>query len=55
MLGFGLEDLRGIVTPHNDALVIRAIIVNYEIARVFIDVGSSFNVLFVNFGVDGTR
>lgn len=30
VLGFGSEDLRGVVTPHNDTLVIRAIVTNYE-------------------------
>lgn len=46
VLEFGPKDLRGIVTSHNDVLVIRAIVANYEIARVFINVGSSINILF---------
>ncbi|XP_073026686.1 uncharacterized protein [Primulina eburnea] len=43
---FGPEDLRGVVTPHNDALVVTITIANYNVARIFIDNGSSVNVLF---------
>ncbi|XP_073031328.1 uncharacterized protein [Primulina eburnea] len=46
VISFGSEDLRGIVTPHNDALVVTATIANYDVARIFIDNGSSVNVLF---------
>ncbi|XP_073033128.1 uncharacterized protein [Primulina eburnea] len=46
IIGFGPEDLRGVVTPHNDALVVTATIANYDVARIFIDNGSSVNVLF---------
>lgn len=46
VLGFGPENLRGIVISHNDALIIQEIVVNYEVARVFIDAGNSVNVLF---------
>ncbi|XP_073017963.1 uncharacterized protein [Primulina eburnea] len=46
--GFGPEDLRGIVTPHNDALVVTATIANYDVAMIFFDNGSSVNVLFKN-------
>ncbi|XP_073049399.1 uncharacterized protein [Primulina eburnea] len=46
VISFGPEDLRGVVTPHNDALVVTATIVNYDVARIFIDNGSSVNVLF---------
>ncbi|XP_073271473.1 uncharacterized protein [Primulina huaijiensis] len=45
-LSFGPEDLRGVVTPHNNALVVTATIANYDVARIFIDNGSSVNVLF---------
>lgn len=45
-ISFGPEDLEGVVAPHDDALVIRATIANYDVARVFIDTGSSVNVLF---------
>ncbi|XP_073061831.1 uncharacterized protein [Primulina eburnea] len=46
VISFGPEDLRGIVTPHNDALVVTSTIANYDVARIFIDNGSSVNVLF---------
>ncbi|XP_073041818.1 uncharacterized protein [Primulina eburnea] len=43
---FGPDDLRGIVAPHNDALVVTATVANYDVARIFIDNGSSVNILF---------
>ncbi|XP_073014535.1 uncharacterized protein [Primulina eburnea] len=46
VISFGPEDLRGIVTRHNDALVVTTTIANYDVARIFIDNGSSVNVLF---------
>ncbi|XP_073313529.1 uncharacterized protein [Primulina huaijiensis] len=46
VISFGPKDLRGVVTPHNDALVVTATIANYDVARIFIDNGSSVNVLF---------
>ncbi|XP_073154027.1 uncharacterized protein [Henckelia pumila] len=45
-LSFGLEDLKGVSTNHNDALVIRDMVANYDVARIFVDSGSSVNVLF---------
>ncbi|XP_073061994.1 uncharacterized protein [Primulina eburnea] len=46
VISFGLEDLRGVVAPHNDTLVVTATIANYDVARIFIYNGSSVNVLF---------
>ncbi|XP_073063955.1 uncharacterized protein [Primulina eburnea] len=46
VISFGPEDLRGVVTPHNDALVVTTTIANYDVARIFIDNGSFMNVLF---------
>lgn len=46
VIRFGPSDLKGVMTSHNDALVIQATVVNYDVARVFTDVGSSVNVLF---------
>ncbi|XP_073024413.1 uncharacterized protein [Primulina eburnea] len=46
VISFGPDDLRGIVAPHNDALVVTATVANYDVARIFIDNGSSMNVLF---------
>ncbi|XP_073152353.1 uncharacterized protein [Henckelia pumila] len=46
-LSFGPGDLKGLSdTTHNDALVIRALVTNYEVARIFVNSGSSVNVLF---------
>lgn len=43
---FGPADLEGIITPHEDALMIRVTITNYNVARVFVDSGSFVNILF---------
>lgn len=45
-LSFGPKDLIGVIFLHSDALVIRATIANYKVARVLVDSGSSVNVLF---------
>lgn len=42
----GPEDLQDIATPHSDSLVVTATITNYDIAIIFIDTGSSVNILF---------
>lgn len=44
--GFESSDLEEVATPHNDSLVIRAIVANYDVARVFVDASNSVNVLF---------
>ncbi|XP_074573492.1 uncharacterized protein LOC141829918 [Curcuma longa] len=46
VISFGPQDLEGIEAPHDDTLVVRATVANYDIGRVFIDTGSSVNVLF---------
>ncbi|XP_073300532.1 uncharacterized protein [Primulina huaijiensis] len=46
VISFGPEDLRGVSLPHNDALVIPARVANYDVLRVFVDNGSSVNVIF---------
>lgn len=46
VISFGSEDLFGVTTSHTDVLVIQAIITNYVVARVFIDTGSSVNIIF---------
>ncbi|XP_042472500.1 uncharacterized protein LOC122055185 [Zingiber officinale] len=45
-INFGPRDLEGVKVPHDDALIIRVVIVNYTIHRIFIDTGSSVNILF---------
>ncbi|XP_075500047.1 uncharacterized protein LOC142538617 [Primulina tabacum] len=45
VISFGPEDLRGVSLPHNDALVIQARVANYDVLRVFVDNGSSVNVI----------
>ncbi|XP_073120615.1 uncharacterized protein [Henckelia pumila] len=46
IISFGPEDLRGVAAPHNDALVVTVTISNYDVAKIFVDSGSSVNVLF---------
>ncbi|XP_073133360.1 uncharacterized protein [Henckelia pumila] len=46
VITFGPEDLEGVCLPHNDALLIRAQVANYDIRRVFVDSGSYVNVIF---------
>lgn len=43
---FSLEDLEGVMFPHNDTLVICVAIANYEVVRILVDSGSFVNVLF---------
>lgn len=48
VIGIGPGDFEGVTSPppHNDALIIRATMANYDVVWVFVDVGSSINVLF---------
>ncbi|XP_075483548.1 uncharacterized protein LOC142523699 [Primulina tabacum] len=46
VISFGPEDLIGVNLPHNDVLVIQARVENFDILRVFVDSGSSVNVIF---------
>ncbi|XP_073137893.1 uncharacterized protein [Henckelia pumila] len=46
IITFGPQDLEGVNLPHNGALLIQARIANYNVRRVFVDSGSSVNVLF---------
>ncbi|XP_042426044.1 uncharacterized protein LOC122013897 [Zingiber officinale] len=45
-ISFGPRDLEGIEVPHDDTLIIRAVIANYTIHRIFIDTGSSVSIIF---------
>ncbi|KAL0294039.1 UNVERIFIED_CONTAM: hypothetical protein Sradi_6906000 [Sesamum radiatum] len=46
IIQFGRAERSGPQTIHNDAMVITAMIANYEIGRIFIDFGSSADILF---------
>ncbi|KAL0361009.1 UNVERIFIED_CONTAM: hypothetical protein Sradi_3785400 [Sesamum radiatum] len=46
IIQFGRAERSGPQTTHNDALVITATIANYEVRRIFIDSGSSADILF---------
>lgn len=43
---FGPGDEIGIQQPHNDALVITAMVANYDIARILVDTGSSADIIY---------
>ncbi|PIM99045.1 hypothetical protein CDL12_28463 [Handroanthus impetiginosus] len=47
IIQFSSADLEGVDCPHQDALVITVIVVTYDVARVFIDCGSSVDILFM--------
>ncbi|KAL0458517.1 UNVERIFIED_CONTAM: hypothetical protein Slati_0478900 [Sesamum latifolium] len=46
LIQFRRAERSGPKTSHNDALVITALLDNYEVGRVFIDLGSSTDILF---------
>ncbi|KAL0434917.1 UNVERIFIED_CONTAM: hypothetical protein Sradi_0199600 [Sesamum radiatum] len=43
---FGPVDAQGVQLPHNDVLVISAIVANYTVKRIFVNSGSSTDVIF---------
>lgn len=45
-ISFRPQELRGVEAPHEDALVIHATIDNYNVVRIFINTGSSVNIIF---------
>ncbi|CAA0806573.1 Unknown protein, partial [Striga hermonthica] len=45
-ISFRTDDAAGVVVPHNDALVITAEVAGFDVKRVFIDTGSSVDVMF---------
>ncbi|XP_073130869.1 uncharacterized protein [Henckelia pumila] len=46
IITFGPRDLEEVNFPHNDVLLIQAMIANYDVRRVSVDSGSSVNILF---------
>ncbi|XP_042423371.1 uncharacterized protein LOC122010983 [Zingiber officinale] len=46
VISFRPTDLEGLKLPHDDALIIKAVIANSRLVRVFVDTGSSVNILF---------
>ncbi|CAA0841330.1 Uncharacterized mitochondrial protein AtMg01250, partial [Striga hermonthica] len=45
-LRFGAGDSRGVLIPHNDALVVTIEIASYDVERVLVDTGSSVDIMF---------
>ncbi|XP_075481101.1 uncharacterized protein LOC142521805 [Primulina tabacum] len=45
-ISFGPEDLKDVVAPHNDALLVTLTVANYDVARIYVDTGSSVNIHF---------
>ncbi|XP_057515034.1 uncharacterized protein LOC130796691 [Actinidia eriantha] len=45
---FNNDDLRGLHLPHDDALVVSAVIANFNVQRIFVDNGSSADILFIS-------
>ncbi|XP_073152685.1 uncharacterized protein [Henckelia pumila] len=45
-ISFGREYLKDVVVPHNDPLLVTLTIANYDVARIFVDTGSSVNIIF---------
>ncbi|XP_073127517.1 uncharacterized protein [Henckelia pumila] len=45
-ISFRREDLKDVVLPHNDPLLVTLTVANYDVARIFVDTGSSVNIIF---------
>ncbi|GFZ06659.1 hypothetical protein Acr_18g0008290 [Actinidia rufa] len=45
---FSNDDLRGVHLPHDDAVVVSAVIANFNVQRILIDNGSSADILFIS-------
>ncbi|XP_042432957.1 uncharacterized protein LOC122019564 [Zingiber officinale] len=45
-ISFDPKDPEGVEVAHDDALIIKAVIANYNISHTFIDIGSSVNIIF---------
>ncbi|XP_068323335.1 uncharacterized protein [Pyrus communis] len=40
------EEERGIIYPHNDPLIVKVHIANFEVRRILVDTGASLNIMF---------
>ncbi|XP_042400767.1 uncharacterized protein LOC121990758 [Zingiber officinale] len=45
-ISFAPKNLEGVEVPHDDALIIKAVIANYTVRWTFVDTGSSVNIIF---------
>ncbi|XP_021802332.1 uncharacterized protein LOC110746420 [Prunus avium] len=45
---FSEEEERGVILPHDDPLIIRADISNFDVGRILVDTGSSVSVMFAD-------
>ncbi|XP_057481960.1 uncharacterized protein LOC130768867 [Actinidia eriantha] len=45
---FNNDDLRGLHLPHDDALVVSAVITNFNVQRILVDNGSLADILFIS-------
>ena len=43
---FSSSNLEGVIPGHDDPMIISAVMVNAEVKRVFVDQGSSANIIF---------
>ena len=48
LITFNNGDLEGLHLPHDDALVVSAIIANFNVQRILVDNGSSADILFIS-------
>jgi hypothetical protein len=46
VLSFFEEDARGVIMPHDDALVVTLTVANHGIHRILVDNGSSVDILY---------
>lgn len=46
IISHGPSNMEAVTTMHDDALVVWATIVNYNVTRVFVDLGSFVNIHF---------
>jgi hypothetical protein len=46
VLSFLEEDVRGVVMPHDDALVVTVTVANHAIHRILVDNGSSTDIFY---------